>query len=79
VITLGRMSTPRRAILLGRVSTSDKGQDTETQLAALREAAKRLGWVVAEEIALEMSAWDASAAAEVRRRALAPIRVSSIS
>jgi len=67
-------NTPRRAVLLGRVSTTDKGQSTETQLAALREAAGRQGWIVVEEIALNLSGWDDKAAAEVRRRALAPIR-----
>lgn len=64
---------PRRAVLLGRVSTDDKGQNPENQLAPLRAAAARLGWEIVEEIPLEMSAWDATAAAEVRRRALAPI------
>lgn len=68
------MSTaPRRAVLLGRVSTDDKGQNPENQLAPLRAAAARLGWVIVEEVPLEMSAWDAAAAAEVRRHALAPI------
>lgn len=64
----------RRAVLLGRVSTTDKGQSTETQLAALREAAKRQGWQVVEEIPLELSGWSDKAADEVRRRALQPIR-----
>lgn len=67
------MTAPRRAVLLGRVSTDDKGQEPENQLQPLRAAAARLGWTVVEEIALEMSAWDATAAAEVRRRVLAPI------
>jgi DNA invertase Pin-like site-specific DNA recombinase len=69
------MSTPapRRAVLLGRVSTTDKGQDADTQLAALREAAARQGWIVVEEIALKLSAWTDKEAAEVKRRVLAPI------
>ena len=69
------MSTalPRRVVLLGRVSTADRQQDPENQLAPLRAAAARLGWVVVEEVALKMSAWDEASAAEVRRRALAPI------
>jgi DNA invertase Pin-like site-specific DNA recombinase len=69
------MSTviPRRCVLLGRVSTADRQQDPENQLAPLRAAAARLGWVVVEEIALKQSAWDEASAADVRRRALAPI------
>lgn len=63
----------RRAVLLGRVSRGERQQDPENQLAPLRAAASRLGWTVVEEIPLKLSAWDASAAAEVRRRALAPI------
>lgn len=66
-------AAPRRVVLLGRVSTSDEGQNPENQLIPLRAAGARLGWIVVEEIALEMSAWDAHAAAEVRRRVLAPI------
>jgi len=66
-------TTPRRVVLLGRVSTSDRQQDPENQLAPLRAAAARLGWIVVEEVALKMSAWDEISAAEVRRRALAPI------
>lgn len=63
----------RRAVLLGRVSTNDHGQEPESQLQPLRAAADRLGWTVVEEVALELSAWDETAAAEVRRRALWPI------
>src|SRR5882724_8125426 len=63
----------RRVVLLGRVSTSDRQQDPEHQLTPLRAAAVRLGWIVVEEVALKMSAWDETSAAEVRRRALAPI------
>jgi DNA invertase Pin-like site-specific DNA recombinase len=64
---------PRRVVLLGRVSTDDKGQDPENQLGPLRAAAARLSWTVVVEIPLEISAWDATAAAEVKRRVLAPI------
>jgi DNA invertase Pin-like site-specific DNA recombinase len=63
----------RRAVLLGRVSRGERQQDPESQLAPLRAAAARLGWVVVEEVALKMSAWDEASAAEVRRKALAPI------
>lgn len=63
----------RRAVLLGRVSRGERQQDPESQLAPLRAAAARLGWIVVEEVPLKLSAWDAGAAAEVRRRALAPI------
>jgi DNA invertase Pin-like site-specific DNA recombinase len=41
----GTRST-RRAALYVRVSTSDKGQTVENQLAPLQEAAGRLGWTV---------------------------------
>jgi len=74
-----------RAVLLGRVSTSDRRrnertgevrqQDTENQLIPLRAAAARLGWTVAVEIPLPgLSAWEESDAAEVRRRVLEPFR-----
>lgn len=62
-----------RCVLLVRVSRGERQQDSENQLAPLRAVATRLGWQVAEEVALKMSAWDATTAAEVRRRALAPI------
>lgn len=68
------MASPRRVVLLARVSTADKGQTTDSQLLALREAAARHGWTIVEEIPLKVSAWDDKAAAEVRRRALEPIR-----
>ena len=64
---------PRRVVLLGRVSRGERNQDPESQLAPLRAATARLGWVIVEEIALVQSAWDESSAAEVRRKALAPI------
>lgn len=38
-----------RVALYGRVSTRDKGQDTENQLAQLREFASRQGWEVTQE------------------------------
>ena len=38
--------TTRRAALYVRISTSDKGQTVENQLAPLQEAAGRLGWTV---------------------------------
>ena len=37
------------AALYGRVSTKDKGQDTENQLAQLREYAPKQGWTVYRE------------------------------
>lgn len=58
---------------MARVSRGERQQDPENQLAALRAAAARLGWAVVEEIPLKLSAWDEAAAADVRRRALAPI------
>ncbi|MFH0899320.1 MAG: recombinase family protein, partial [Pseudomonadota bacterium] len=51
----------------------ERSQDPESQLAPLRAAAGRLGWRVVRELSLKLSAWDDSAAAEVRRLALAPI------
>lgn len=38
-----------RAALYARVSTTDKGQDTENQLAQLREYCARQGWRIVEE------------------------------
>ncbi|HKV25623.1 MAG TPA: recombinase family protein [Candidatus Acidoferrum sp.] len=38
-----------RAALYARVSTRDKGQDTENQLVQLREFAARQGWTVVQE------------------------------
>ncbi len=38
-----------RAALYGRVSTKDKGQDTENQLRQLREFAASQGWTVTRE------------------------------
>lgn len=38
-----------RAALYARVSTKDKGQDTENQMIALREYCARAGWEVVEE------------------------------
>ena len=39
-------TSTRRAALYVRVSTSDRGQSVENQLAPLQEAAGRLGWTV---------------------------------
>jgi DNA invertase Pin-like site-specific DNA recombinase len=64
---------PRRAVLLARVSRGERQQDPTSQLVPLRAAAQRLGLEIAEEISLVQSAWDAASAADVRRRALAPI------
>lgn len=62
-----------RAVLLGRVSRGERQQDPENQLGALRAAAARHGHQVVEEVALKLSGWDDAEAAEVQRRALAPI------
>lgn len=40
---------PQRVALYARVSTKDKGQDTENQLAQLRQFAATQGWAVARE------------------------------
>jgi DNA invertase Pin-like site-specific DNA recombinase len=63
----------RRVALFARVSR-DEGQDTQSQILALRAAAARHGWEVVEEIELYGSAFEALSAADVRRRALDPIR-----
>lgn len=39
----------KRCAIYARVSTTDKGQDTETQLIPLREFVKARGWYIAEE------------------------------
>jgi DNA invertase Pin-like site-specific DNA recombinase len=39
-------TSTRRAALYVRVSTSDRGQTVENQLAPLQEAAGRLGWSI---------------------------------
>ena len=61
----GRGGARPKAVLLGRVSTSDRGQDTENQLVPLRDVARRQGWEVVREIRLELSAWDEGEAREV--------------
>lgn len=38
-----------RVALYGRVSTKDKGQDTENQLAQLRQYAASMGWQIVFE------------------------------
>lgn len=43
------MTKQHKVGLYARVSTSDKGQDPENQLAALRATALRLGWIVVGE------------------------------
>jgi DNA invertase Pin-like site-specific DNA recombinase len=40
---------PTTAALYARVSTKDKGQDTENQLRQLREFAQKQGWIVVAE------------------------------
>jgi DNA invertase Pin-like site-specific DNA recombinase len=48
-------TSTRRAALYVRVSTGDRGQSVENQLAPLQEAAGRLGWtVVVSEFELSM-------------------------
>lgn len=42
-------NTPTRVALYARVSTKDKGQDTENQLAALRDFSAKQGWAIAHE------------------------------
>ena len=42
----GMATATRRAALYVRVSTADRGQTVENQLAPLQEAAGRLGWTV---------------------------------
>ena len=62
-----------RALLLGRVSTADKGQDPENQLAPLREVAHRLGWEVVGELPLALSAWDEREARQLWAAVLADL------
>jgi DNA invertase Pin-like site-specific DNA recombinase len=40
-----------RAAIYGRVSTRDKGQEVENQLAQLREFAAKQGWTISCEYA----------------------------
>ena len=40
---------PKQVALYARVSTKDKGQDVENQLAQLREFCDRQGWVIIDE------------------------------
>ena len=42
-------TTPQRVALYARVSTKDRGQDTENQLAQLRQFAATQGWTVVDE------------------------------
>ena len=43
------LTTPTRVALYARVSTKDKGQDTENQLAALRDFSDKHGWAIAHD------------------------------
>lgn len=63
-----------RVVLVGRVSRGERQQDPESQLAPLRAAAERHGWVVVKEVSLKLSAWDDVKARQVREAVLAPIR-----
>ena len=40
---------PKRIVLYARVSTKDKGQDTENQLSQLREFAAKQDWIIVRE------------------------------
>jgi DNA invertase Pin-like site-specific DNA recombinase len=40
---------PRHVVLYARVSTKDKGQDTENQLAQLREFCRKQDWTITRE------------------------------
>ena len=55
-----------RTALYARVSTRDKGQDVENQLAQLREFCARQGWTVAREFVDHASAAGALTTALVR-------------
>lgn len=68
------LTSGHRAVLFARVSTDDRGQDTGSQLLALRSVAARFGWQVVAEVPLEISAWTEKTAADVRRQALAAVR-----
>jgi DNA invertase Pin-like site-specific DNA recombinase len=85
--TVDQTASVQRAVLLGRVSTDVRRvdqatgkvlrepQDPENQLVALREAARRLGWRVVEEVPLPgLSAWDETEAGVVQRAILAPFK-----
>lgn len=66
--------SPRRAVLLARVSRGERSQDPQNQLGPLRQVAQRLGWVVVQELPVVLSAWDDEKATHVRRLALEAIR-----
>ncbi len=59
-----------RAVLLGRVSTEDKTQDPQVQVAALQAAADRLGWPVVRVVVKQQSAWSSKSAREVQEAVL---------
>lgn len=67
----------RRVVLLARVSRGERSQDPENQLGPLRQAAHRLGWVVAQELPVVLSAWDDEKANQVRAAALEAIRAGA--
>jgi DNA invertase Pin-like site-specific DNA recombinase len=48
--------TPTRIAIYSRVSTKDKGQDTENQLRQLRDFCSKQGWVIAHEYVDHVSA-----------------------
>lgn len=73
-IAHGDLALMPRALLFARVSTSDRGQTTESQLLALRDTAKRLGWEIVGELPTEVSAWNKDSARAVRKQALSAIR-----
>ena len=51
-----RNMKPKHVVLYARVSTRDKGQDTENQLAQLREFCEKQGWTVKHEYVDHVSA-----------------------
>lgn len=61
------------AVLLGRVSRGERKQDPESQLDPLRGTAARLGWNVAREVRLTLSAWDDREARRVWDEVLAAL------
>ena len=46
----GLATASRRAALYVKVSTADRGQSVENQLAPLQEAAGRLGWSIVARV-----------------------------
>lgn len=62
-----------KAVVFARVSRGERTQDPTAQLEALRAAAARHGWEVAEEVTRICSAWDAKTSLEAQQAALQPI------